>query len=494
MRNGENWKTPADEVLTELFGAEAEATTTAAPSFLEFKQHIYRRYVHPRHQQIIDEALMQVLLYVETEGRAGISHLIISEPPRHGKTLNLGRLFPAYVLGKHPDWRVILTSYAADLARKASRAARNMIASPIYQEMFPGVRLSQDSHAADTWTLAVDEGGMDAMGVGGGVTGKGGHLLIADDLLSGRKDAESQTIRNGTWDWFTDDFYTRRDVEYAAYVLSGTRWHQDDPIGRAVKNEPGKWTVINLPAIAEPNDPYGRAQGEALWPERWSIRTLRDIETTQGPYSFSALYQGRPTPAEGGIFKRAWFTPRADHDPPAVAQVRYWDLAMSEKTSADFTAGVKYALCEDGHRYVVDVVHQRIDWGDLTEALAQVILSDGPAVAQGIEQKGFMSRAIQALNVDPRLHGYQIWGYPADTDKLTRALPAAAKAAAGVVHVLDRHWTDAFLDELCSFPNGAHDDQVDAFAGAEAMLGDSLTDPSGGVNYADNGAISESPY
>jgi predicted phage terminase large subunit-like protein len=155
---------------------------------------------------------------------------------------------------------------------------------------------------------------------------------------------------------------------------------------------------------------------------------------------------------------------------------------------------VKYALCEDGHRYVVDVAHKQIDWGDLTEFMAQIILEDGPAVGQGIEQKGFMSRAIQALNVDPRLHGYQIWGFPADTDKLTRALPAAAKCAAGVVHILDRHWTDAFLDELCSFPNGAHDDQVDAFAGAEAMMGDQMTEASGELNYNDSGYSSQSAY
>jgi predicted phage terminase large subunit-like protein len=282
--------------------------------------------------------------------------------------------------------------------------------------------------------------------------------------------------------------YTRREPSGAIIVVM-TRWHEDDLVGRLLKNEPDKWRVLSMPAISD--------EGVALWSERFPIDVLREIETTLGPYSFSALYQQRPTPAEGGIFKRAWLDseahPRAAHAPPVVATVRYWDLAMSEKTSADYTAGVKYAICEDGHRYVLDVVHRQIEWGDLTEFMALTMLEDGPTVGQGVEQKGFMSRAIQALNVDPRLHGYQVWGFPADKDKLTRALPAAAKCAAGVVHVLDRHWTDAFLDELCSFPNGAHDDQVDAFAGAEAMMGDQMTEAIGGLNL-NNDYISASLY
>lgn len=319
--------------------------------------------------------------------------------------------------------------------------------------------------------------------------------------LENTSDFTSDVIASIEPDGFAEvfDVQIERTENFIAngLVSHNTRWHEDDLVGRLLKHEPGKWKVLNLPAIAEADDPLGREEGAALWSARFPVDVLRDIETTLGSYSFSALYQQHPVPAEGGIFKRAWFDneahPLVEHMPVIQYAVRYWDLAMSEKTTADFTAGVKIGIGVDGHRYVLDVFHERVEWGDLTERMAQVMLADGALVAQGIEQKGFMSRAIQALNVDPRLHGYQVWGYPADTDKLTRALPAAAKSASGVVHVLNAHWTDAFLDELCGFPYGAHDDQVDAFAGAEAMLGEQLSEAVGGMNLVET-AISPSPY
>lgn len=488
--------------LTPAERAEMDALLTPSSSsnplsFRTFKEQIYRRYLHADHLEVIDARLTEALRYVETEGKEGHAFHIFELPPRHGKTVTISRLFPPYVLGLHPDWRFILSSYGATLAEKNSRFARNMIRSDVYQRLFGGqIRLASDSKSAQAWDIEGHEGGMDAMGVGGGVTGKGAQIIIIDDPVKNREEAESETYRERVWDWYTDDLYTRREPNGAVIVVM-TRWHEDDLVGRLLKNEPDKWKVLNLPAIAEADDPLGRAEGEALWSERFPIDVLRDIETTMGSYSFSALYQQRPVPAEGGIFKRAWFDseshPRMQHTPPIAYAVRYWDLAMSEKTSADFTAGVKIGIGADGHRYVLDVFHERVDWGDLTERLAQVMLADGAAVAQGIEQKGYMSRAIQALNIDPRLHGYQVWGHEVDKDKLTRALPAAAKAASGVVHLLDAYWTDAFLDELCSFPYGAHDDMVDAFAGAEAMLGNQMSEAVGGINHVET-TISASPY
>lgn len=456
----------------------------SAEDFSAFKQAIYRRYLHAPHLDLIDQRLAEAMRFVDTDGAEGQAFHIFEMPPRHGKTVTISRLFPPYVLGCRPDWRIILSSYGATLAQKNSRAARNIIRSPLYQQRFPGVELAHDSKASDAWDINGNEGGVDAMGVGGGVTGKGAQIIIIDDPVKSREEAESEVYRDKVWDWYTDDLFTRREPNGAIIVVM-TRWHEDDLVGRLLKNQPDKWKRLRLPAIAEPDDELGRSEGAALWSERYPIDALRDIAATLGEYSFSALYQQRPVPAEGGIFKRAWFH-RVSRPPTILHAVRYWDLAMSEKTSADYTAGVKYGIAEDGHRYVLDVVHERIDWGDLTERLAAVMLDDGVQVAQYVENKGYMSRAIQALNVDHRLHGFQIWGVDVDTDKLTRALPAAAKAASGVVHVVENFWTDAFIDELCSFPYGAHDDQVDAFAGAEAAIGDQMTEATGGLNYADS--------
>jgi predicted phage terminase large subunit-like protein len=476
--------------LTPHERAELDRLLTTAPIGLtDFKQRVDRRYEHAPHLEALDAELASINQYVQSGGTRGNGRLIVEMPPRHGKSLTCSRRFPAWFIGRNPDKRIMLVSYAANLAEKHGRAARNLMESPIYQRLFPGVTLARDSRAVDSWDIAGHEGGMDALGITGGATGKGAHLLLIDDPLKSRAEAESDLYRDRIWDAFTDDLYTRLEPGGAVVVVA-TRWHVDDLTGRLLKNMPGTWKRLKLPALAEDADPLGRPIGAALWPARYPIETLRTIEQTLGPYSFAALYQQRPTPGEGGLFKLNYFEPARTDTPPTIHQiVRYWDLAMSEKTSADYTVGLKLGMDTDQHRYVMDVQRRQIDWGDLTEWMAQVMMADGPDVAQGIEAKGYQSRAIQMLNADPRLHGYSIFGYEADKDKFTRALPAAAKAAAGMMHVLDRHWTPAFLDEVCAFPNAAHDDTVDALSGAENMLGDTGVLMAGALNFDTTGTF-----
>lgn len=472
----------------------------------DFKQALYRRYLRAPHLDLLDTYLMKVSHYVETGGDCdpsdGVWLLIVEMPPRHGKTLTVSRLYPAWHLGRNPDHRVMLVSYGDSLAIKNGRAVRNLINNPVYAGLYPGVALAADSKAADAFNIAGREGGVDALGVLGGATGKGAHVLVADDLVKNRAEAESETLRERTWDAFADDLMSRLEPGGAA-ILNATRWHMDDPTGRVLRdwlpNEPpGRIVRLRLPAIAEAPDKFadllGRAEGEALWPERYPIEVLRGIEQRSGPYSFASLYQQNPVPAEGGLFKRVYFQRLpASSVPPLAYTVRGWDLAMSEKTSADYTAGVQLALGTDGHVYILDAAHGQIEWGNVTEFLAGVMLRDGAHVPQGIEEKGFMTRAITQLNVDPRLRGFQVWGYPADRDKLTRALPFAAKCAANVVHIVESHWTETFIEELCSFPSGAHDDLVDAASIAWTMLSEAGAGDIGGLVHADH-HISPSPY
>lgn len=449
-------------------------------AFTEFKAAIYKRYEHAPHLQLIDNALSDVARYIESGGQEGTGYLIISMPPRHGKTVTVSKLFPVWFLAEHPDMRVILASYGMTLAQKNSRFGRNIISSAPFRQLYPHIELARDSKAVDAWDLAGHEGGMDAVGVGAGVTGKGGHLIIVDDPVKSREEAESETYREKVWDWFTDDLYTRREPG-AALVVIMTRWHQDDLVGRLLRDDAAKWRVLSLPAIAEDHDLLGRAVGEALWPARFPLAKLLDDKRVMGDYSFSALYQQQPVPAEGGIFKRAWFH-RVSYVPDMVHVVRYWDLAMSAKETADYTVGVKIGQATDGHYYILDVVRFQLEWGDVVPRIAEVALSDGAAVMIGVEEAGFISRAIQELNQDARLHGFAVFGYPVDKDKVTRALPFAARLSAGTVHILETHWTDDYLDEMCSFPNGVHDDQVDASSGAWAMMGASGIE--GALSYA----------
>lgn len=442
---------------------------------------MYKRYQHSRHLQVFDEHLMQVARYVETNGKEGIGFLISAMPPRHGKSFTLSRFFPAWFLGRNPDARVMCVSYGQDLADKNSRLARNLMPSPWYHAVFPHVQIDVQSRAVNAWNIANYEGGMDALGVLGGATGKGAQILLCDDLIKNREEAESERIRDRTWDAFNDDLLTRLEPG-GAVVLNATRWHMDDPTGRVLKHFKeiygDKMAVLKLPAIAEDDDYLGREVGEALWPARYPIEALRAIEarmTTAGNvYGWSALYQQNPVPHDGGLFKADYFKPLIDVCPEIVTKCRYWDLAMSGKTSADFTAGVLIGQGVDGHYYILDVKHKRIDWGDLVAYMANVMIEDGPTVQQGIEEKGYMSRAITSLNQDYRLHGHSIFGYPVDADKFTRATPLASHCAAGLVHVLNRGWTQEYIEEMCLFKGDGsdiHDDQVDASSGAWAMIG-----------------------
>lgn len=477
---------------------EEKARRTLQRDFTLYKFHMFRRYQHAKHLQVFDDALMQVARYVETGGKEGVGFLISEMPPRHGKSFTLSRFFPTWFLGRNPDLRVMNVSYGATLAEKSSRLARNLMLSPWYQAIFPMVELDPQSRAVDAWNLLNREGGMDAMGVLGGATGKGAHILNCDDLIKNREEAESQIIRDKTWDAFMDDLMSRLEPG-GAIILNATRWHVDDPIGRALyhfKEMYGEKMVhLRFPAIAEDSDPLGRTAGEALWNERYPIESLEIIKAryakTGNLYAWQALYQQNPVLHEGGLFKRIWFEERTSTPPIISHAVRYWDLAMSEKTSADYTVGVKIGQGEDGHYYILDVKRGQVDWSDLANYMAETMMEDGVEVMQGVEEKGYMSRAIQSLNIDPRLHGYSVFGYPVDKDKYTRALPFAGHCGAGVVHILNGHWTDAYVEELCLFTGKSdlHDDQVDASSGAWSMIESGFGVESGGMNYNSDGAI-----
>ena len=242
--------------------------------------------------------------------------------------------------------------------------------------------------------------------------------------------------------------------------------------------------MLNFPALAEENDILGRVEGEALWPARFPVTTLAKRRKKMGEYAWNSLYMQRPIPAEGGIFKRDYF-PTTNGLPEMQSVVRFWDLAMSSKTTADYTVGVKMGLGTDSRYYILDVTRFQLEWGDVVPRIAEVAILDGTNCRIGVEEAGYMSRAIQELNADPRLHHYTIFGFPVERDKVTRALPFAARASADMVSVLDRHWTSAYLEEMCSFPSAPHDDQCDATSGAYAMLATYEIVTEGEIFYAD---------
>jgi predicted phage terminase large subunit-like protein len=445
----------------------AAAIEMARSNFTVFKQVMYRRYMRAAHLDLLDRALMQVSRYVETGGAAGIGRLVIEMPPRHGKTVTTSRYFPAWHLGRNPDHRLMLASYGATLADRNSRVARNLIKSPYFQAVFPGVDLAPDSRAVDSWNLDNAEGGADALGLDGGATGKGAHILIIDDPVKNRAEAESETYRERNWSTFTSDLYSRLEPG-GAIILMATRWHVDDLTGRVLEMADEGWKRLSLPALAESNDPLDRVPGEALWPARYNATSLARIQSAMSPYEFAALYQQRPIPSSGGLFDAAKIEV-VDYVPECVRIVRFYDLAVTKKATADYTVGVKMGITSDERPVILDVWRGQKELPDVHEAIVQNARLDGAAVRIRLEAEKAGIIQLQFLLRDQRMRAFTIDAVPPEGDKYTRAGPFAARVNAGRVLMVRAPWNRAYLDELAVFP-GAHDDQVDASSGAYGMF------------------------
>lgn len=397
---------------------------------------------------------MQTLVGVD-----GIRRLIVTMPPRHGKSELCSKYLPAWYLGVYPDHRVILSSYEASFAADWGRKARNVLEEH-GNEVF-GIQVATSPSSAHHWNIARHSGGMQTAGVGGPITGKGANLLIVDDPVKNAEDAASETMRHKAWEWWQSTAYTRLEPNGAAIVIQ-TRWHQDDLAGKLLADqEQGgeRWRVVNMPAISD--------DGRALWPERFPLERLRDIQRTLGSYFWSALYQQRPTPPEGGKFKRDWFKVVPSIPAGARKAVRYWDKAGTDG-GGDYTAGCLIVEL-DQQFYVVDMA--RGQWSDLQreariEQCAEQDRRRFLNLTTWIEQEPGSGGKDSAAATIRRLAGHSVRADRVSGDKETRASPFAAQCEAGNVFLVAGPWNATYLDELCMFPNGTHDDQVDASSGA----------------------------
>ena len=401
---------------------------------------------------------LQGILEQVTAGE--LRRLVISMPPRHGKSEQVTVRYPVWRLCRDPRLRVIVGAYNQRLAEQFSRKARRIAAAA-------GISLAGDRATAGDWETPAG-GGMRAVGVGAGVTGMGGDLIIIDDPVKSREEAESDVYRDRVWDWFRDDLYTRQEPS-AAIVLIMTRWHLDDLAGRLIAEMAGggePWTVINIPATALENDPLDRAPGEALWPERFNTHELDLRKQVLGTYSYSALYMGTPVPHEGGLFKWQWFQPPVEARPAVVeARVRYYDTAGTEG-QGDYTAGVLMSRTADGRFWIEDVVRGQWSPARRDAEIRATAERDGPEVDIWLERETGVAGTERSQATVRALAGFVARFEPVTGAKENRADPLAAQAEAGNVRMCAGPWNHAFLNELTSFPAGSHDDQVDAASGA----------------------------
>jgi hypothetical protein len=242
----------------------------------------YAAYQWPGYRDAAHHRL--IARHLEAVERGDITRLMITMPPRHGKSMLASEFFPAWYLGRNPDHYVVTATYAQELADDFGRKVKNQIEDPLYQAIFPGVGLADDSKSAKRFHIDGAIGGYEhaisqrgafyAVGVGGPLTGRGAHLLLIDDPVKNREDAESEVIRRKVKDWYTSTAYTRL-MPGGRIVVIQTRWHEDDLTGwLQLEHEHEGWTVLNLPAIDD--------DGEALWPEQYDIETLEKIRRPSG--------------------------------------------------------------------------------------------------------------------------------------------------------------------------------------------------------------------
>lgn len=470
--------------------AELASRILARRSLLPFVERINPRYkagwVHKDicrrlerfSQDVVDEKSPRLMLLM---------------PPRSGKSELCSRSFPAWHLGRNPDHEIIACSYNVSLAMSFSKKVKEVLEDPVFHPVFD-IRLNPNNQSAEEWSLNGTRGGYVAAGVGGGITGKGAHVLIIDDPIKNAEEADSPDTREKLWDWYGSTAYTRL-APGGGVLCVQTWWHDDDLAGRlqmamAKNPDADQFVVVKYPAIAEhdewldpvtdlivdtepehPDKILYRRKGEALHPERYNLEKTLQIQRTLSPRHWSALFQQNPVPDDGDYFLKEQFRrsplPHLSRANVFIA----WDFAISEKKQNDYTVGTVLLQDEDDTLHVAEVV--RFKSGDALFIVDAILhLSKKWYTSNQIVgfEDGQIYRAIDSL-LKKRMHEQRqylsIKVIKPLTDKLARARPLQGRMQQGRVSFnADAEWYDACRLELLRFPAGAHDDQVDSLAHA----------------------------
>lgn len=408
--------------------------------------------------------------------------LIIQAPPRSGKSELFSRRFPAWAFGQNPDLQIIAASYSTDLASRMNRDVQRIIDSEEYQGVFPETTLNgkniatvsgQSLRNSEIFEIVGHAGAYRSAGVGAGITGMGADIGIIDDPVKDAKEANSQTIRDAVWDWYTTTFYTRLSPK-SGILLGMTRWHEDDLAGRLLRemaNDGDQWRIVSFPAIAEEDEEF-RLEGEALHPERYDLERLTKIKKAVGSQAWNALYQQRPSSKGGDIIKGAWFK-RYSVLPRMKRVIIAGDTAQKIKQHNDFSVFLAAGLAVDGGVYIFDLIRGKWEAPELEQKLSDVWnkYRSMPVHKVYIEDKSSGTSLIQNIQRKQRI---PIEGVQVDTDKYTRVLGVQGYIESGYIYLPnDAEWIEDFIKECEAFTatdSHKHDDQVDAMVMAITEL------------------------
>lgn len=400
-----------------------------------------------------------VMRHLQAVERGEIERLALFLPPGSAKSTYASVLFPAWFLGRQPDKAVMAVSHTAELAERFGRRVRNLVASKDHRSVF-GVGLSADSSAAGRWDT--DRGGeYFAAGVGGSVTGRRADLVIIDDPVRSREDADSERQRETAWQWYLSDLLTRLKPG-ARQILVMTRWHEDDLGGRILEREADKWTIIKLPMIAGNDDPLGREPGQRLWPE-WYTDEM--VETARrDARSWNALYQQDPVPDDGDYFKSGWLG-EYTAKPENLRIYGASDYAVTDG-GGDYTEHGIFGVDTNSNIYVLDWWRGQAAPDAWIEAKADLIIKWRPDCWFG--EAGPIRRSVEPFlmrRLEERKAWCRVEWMASIADKTARARSIQARASMGKLW-LPKHaaWKGDVVGQLLKFPAGKHDDAVDVFS------------------------------
>lgn len=397
------------------------------------------------------------------------TRLMISLPPRSGKSIAISVALAAWILGHQPAAQIICASYSKDLANKHSRDCRAVMQSAWYREIFPATRLDPEKITEDLF-MTTARGFRLATSIGATLTGLGGNFLIVDDSLK-PEDAYSETARTRVNEWFTNTLLTRlNDKEKGVIIVVQQRLHENDLIGNQLSKNADAWDYLSLPAIAEIEErvPLGngrfhqRRAGEPLHPSRESVIKLEEMRAAMGSAAFAAQYQQTPMPADGGYVKRSWFQRYELHQRPAEFDriVQSWDTASKNTELNDFSVCITCGVRRHEF-YLLNVLRKRLTFPELKRTVreqadlhraGEILIEDKSSGIQLIQE--LRDEGVSSVKPCSPLR-----------DKVMRLVAQTPTVESGFVFLpKEAPWVDAFLDELTIFPNGRHDDQVDAFS------------------------------
>ena len=419
-----------------------------ASDLITYTQHTTPAYIAHKFHRDVADALMAV-------ERGEIRRLMISAPPRHGKTQLVSKRFPLWYLGRNPDKQIIHCGYGGTIAEDAGRELRNLTYNPAHRDVFPDCYLMGDSKAVNKWHTT-NGGVYVAAGVGGPITGRGFHLGIIDDPVKGREEAGSEVIQRKTWAWYKSDFFTRR-MKGNAIVAIGTRWHENDLFGHLLEeNIAGEeWTHLRFPALDE-ND-------NALCPELIPKAEL-EISRALDPREWQALYQGDPTPETGTYFEAGWlkdgFTP-----PPPMRFYGASDYAVTED-GGDYTVHVVVGVDPHDNLWLMDLWRGQTTPDKWIEPLIAMMARWEPLA--WLEEKGQIEKSVGPFlfrrMTETKTYCRRI-PLTSSVDKPTRARSLQARMSQlGLYIPVGAVWAGEVRSELMKFPQGKNDDIVDALS------------------------------